>query len=72
MSKSKPRYTKLGKKLLLNYRMARHLLGQEPAQARHTAECLICLAPGGRSNLYAKARVREYHARRAHRGEPWK
>jgi len=61
---SKPRHTRLGKSLLLNYRMARHMLGQKPAQARHTAECLIGIGSGGRSNLYAQARVREYRRRR--------
>lgn len=58
------RHTRLGKQLLRNYRMARRYLGQPPAQARHTAECLTCLMPGGRSNLYAQARMLIYQTRR--------
>ena len=66
MKSRKPRCTRLAKQLLRSYRMARHVLGQPPAQARHTAECLIGMGPGGVSNLYAQARVREYQQRRRH------
>lgn len=64
---SAPRHTRLGKNLLRSYRMCRHVLGQSPTQARYTAECLICLLPGGRSNLYAQARMLIYQTRRGYR-----
>lgn len=60
------RHTRLGRKLLRNYRMARWL-GQPPAKARYTAECLTCLLPGGRSNLYARSRMLIYQTRRGYR-----
>lgn len=64
--KHKPRYTRLGRELLSCYRMARHL-GQPPAQARQTAEHLVCLLSGGRSNYYVKHRMMIYWTRRGGR-----